>query len=262
MAAKKMVRKLSGTKEWAEHTVNICTGCSHNCRYCYARQYAVKRFSRRESADWVREELTQKASMTKYPARKNPVMFPSTHDITPNILEDCVRVLRVILAAGNEVLIVTKPHLAVVERLVKEFVKPDRRDMIEFRFTIGTLSPTLSKFWEPGAPLPSERIAALKVAYEAGYKTSVSMEPMLGGFDTVSEVMAAVQEYVTETVWIGKMHRISAVVDMDLRENQIMVAALKSKQTDTEILKIYQMFKDNPMVKWKNTVVKVLTKYC
>jgi DNA repair photolyase len=261
MAAKKMVRKLSGTKEWAMYNLNISIGCSHNCRYCYAREFAG-RFGRCESADWVHEKLTQNAFMTKYPARKGRVMFPSTHDITPGILDDCVRVLRVILAAGNDVLIVTKPHLAVVERLVKEFVKPDRREMIEFRFTIGTLSPTLSKFWEPGAPLPSERIDALKVAFEAGFNTSVSMEPMLGGFDTVSEVIAAVKDYVTDSVWIGKMNRLRSVVDMDLVENKVLVAALEQKQTDTEILKIYRKFKDNPMVKWKDSVVKVLTKYC
>jgi DNA repair photolyase len=31
-----------GTKEWADKTVNCCTGCSHDCLYCYAKGMAVR----------------------------------------------------------------------------------------------------------------------------------------------------------------------------------------------------------------------------
>ena len=27
----------NGTQEWSVKTVNCCTGCSHDCRYCYAK---------------------------------------------------------------------------------------------------------------------------------------------------------------------------------------------------------------------------------
>ena len=41
----------SGTKEWADVNVNILTGCSHNCRYCYAHQTA--RQYKRCKGDWA-----------------------------------------------------------------------------------------------------------------------------------------------------------------------------------------------------------------
>ena len=34
--------KTHGTQEWSVKTVNCCTGCSHDCRYCYAKGMAVR----------------------------------------------------------------------------------------------------------------------------------------------------------------------------------------------------------------------------
>ena len=31
-----------GTQEWSVKTVNCTTGCSHDCRYCYAKGMAVR----------------------------------------------------------------------------------------------------------------------------------------------------------------------------------------------------------------------------
>ena len=35
-------KKISGTKEWSVKSVNILAGCTHRCRYCYARATALK----------------------------------------------------------------------------------------------------------------------------------------------------------------------------------------------------------------------------
>ena len=56
------------------------------------------------------------------------------------------------------------------------------------------------KFWEPGAPSFDERIACLKYAYEAGYATSISCEPMLD--DKIDLVIDAVRPDVTHSIWI------------------------------------------------------------
>ena len=34
--------KNQGTQEWSVKTINCCTGCSHDCRYCYAKGMAVR----------------------------------------------------------------------------------------------------------------------------------------------------------------------------------------------------------------------------
>ena len=186
-------------------------------------------------------------------------MFPSTHDITPYNLEASIRVLKIVLAAGNDILIVSKPRLDIITRLCSELIT--RQEQIEFRFTLGTLSPGISKFWEPGAPLPVERIAALKYAHAAGYSTSVSMEPLLGGFDTAQAVLAAVNDFVTGKIWIGKLNRIRSNVNVSTTLNLRMVQALESRQTDLEILQIHNAFRDDPKIRWKDSIRKVVTKY-
>ena len=50
--------KCQGTQEWSVKTVNCCTGCSHNCRYCYAKEMAV-RFKQVESKDWPLERVRE-----------------------------------------------------------------------------------------------------------------------------------------------------------------------------------------------------------
>jgi DNA repair photolyase len=105
------------------------------------------------------------------------VMFPTTHDITPQFLEPCVQVLANLLTAGNRVLIVTKPHRVCVERLCAEFA--GFKDQILFRFTIGAMDDRVLAFRDTHAPRFSERFACLKYAHRKAFETSVSIEPML-----------------------------------------------------------------------------------
>lgn len=153
-------REGTGTHEWAEVTENIARGCSNNCLYCYAAHNS-NRFNLRKREEWATEELTKRADITSYPARNGVVMFPSSHDITPFNLEAYIRVARLILAKGNRLLIVSKPRVECVDAMILAFA--EFKEQILFRFTIGTIDPGVSKFWEPGAPLPLERILSLVV---------------------------------------------------------------------------------------------------
>jgi DNA repair photolyase len=45
-----------GTSEWSVKTVNCCTGCSHDCRYCYAKGMAI-RFKQVRAAQWPHEQI-------------------------------------------------------------------------------------------------------------------------------------------------------------------------------------------------------------
>ena len=196
----------TGTAEWAEVTENICRGCSNNCLYCYAAHNA-NRFNLRSRDEWSREELTKRANISSYPARNGVVMFPSSHDITPFNLDAYIRVAKLILEKGNKLLIVSKPRLECIENILYAF---DRwKDQILFRFTIGTINDEVSRFWEPGAPLPGERIACLYMAFDSGFQTSVSIEPMLSGIFGAEDVFHVVGKYVTETVSIALMKRQS-----------------------------------------------------
>jgi len=136
-------------------------------------------------------------------------MFPSTHDITPAYLDTYCRTLYSILTAGNDVLLVSKPHFDCIETICREFTS--FRKQMEFRFTIGSLNPVVTQFWEPGAPLPEERIRCLAHAGEQGYQNSVSMEPILEGKDAAMETFYTLAPLTSGTIWIGMMNDLENV---------------------------------------------------
>lgn len=247
-------REGSGTKEWAEVTENICRGCSNDCLYCYAAHNA-NRFGLRTRDEWDVEVLTKRASMSSYPAKSGVVMFPSSHDITPYNLDACIKVLKLILKKGNRVLIVTKPRFDCVLSLLRELVP--WKEQILFRFTIGTTNITTSRFWEPGAPLPVERLDSLRLAWNSGFSTSVSIEPMLEGRFDCASVITAVTPYVTDTIWIGKMNKANLRVP---KGHEKAVALVLQLQNDSEVIKLYNSHKNNPMIRWKDSIKEVIAK--
>ena len=247
-------RQGSGTAEWAEKCLNISVGCSHNCIYCYARANSV-RFGLRAKDDWEREELTKKAFMTSYPKHEGApvVMMPSSHDITPAIVEPFIRVAKLVLGKGNRMLIVSKPHLDCIDRVTTELA--EWKELILFRFTIGSMKEAVTDLWEPEAPKPEERIAALSLALERGYRTSVSIEPMLEGCDGAIAVVEAVRSLISDTVWIGKMNKARSRVD---GEYALAVSIMENLQRDEEIMRLYHHFKADPIIRWKDSIKEVV----
>jgi len=111
---------------------------------------------------------------------------------------------------------------------------------------------------EPGAPLPSERLTALKLLYHNDYKTSVSIEPMLEGLYGTIDVVNAVKPYVTEKIWIGKMNKPRLRVDMSIKENHQALYGVEWYQRNEEIVALYRWFKDDPQIAWKDSIKKVI----
>lgn len=248
-------REGTGTMEWAEVTENIQMGCSHQCLYCYAAHRA-NQFGKRKRDDWGREVLTKRAEIKTYPMREGVIMIPSSHDITPFNIDAFLRVTMLMLKAKNNLLIVSKPHLECVEKMCKAY--REHKDQILFRFTIGTMDEETSKFWEPGAPPPSERLSSLKAAKDAGYKTSVSAEPLLGGFATAEGIAWATDPYITDTIWIGKMNKARLRVDMTVPEYRKAVLQIEDKQSDDEMMDLYTIMKGNPKIRWKDSIKAVV----
>jgi DNA repair photolyase len=244
-------KTVSGTKEWAAHSANITIGCSHNCLYCYSRDAYIKYDTSGES--WENERIDKSALSKKYTKKKGTIMFPTKHDITENNVEECITVLTNMLKIGNTLLIVSKPNPIVMEK-VSEALK-EYKDNILFRFTIGSLNDDILKFWEPGASNFENRKKALKIVFDKGFETSVSMEPLLD--NTPSETLKLVESlkpYVTNSIWIGKMNRADERLPFknDFIENYL------SKQNNENIYEIYEMLKNDPLIKWKESIKKVV----
>lgn len=163
------------------------------------------RYGRKTSETWSNMEFNPKA-LKGYQKRKGRIMFPSSHDIPndPEIIKNCLQVLKKILIPGNEVLITTKAHPEVVRRLCLEL--KEYKSQILFRFTITSNNEHLLKFWEPNAPTYKERLESLIFAKQHGFKTSVSIEPFLDSdpFSLITEIY----QHVTGSIWIGPMSQI------------------------------------------------------
>jgi DNA repair photolyase len=246
--------KNSGTREWAAKTVNCCTGCSHDCVYCYAKGMAL-RFGQVTDGDWGSERIRQHDVVRKHRRYPSRVMFPSSHDITPNNLSACLQVLNNLLAAGNEVLIVCKPHLESIRAICQQF--DGYKDKILFRFTIGAQDDRLLSLFEPNAPGYQERKASLQYAYEHGFQTSVSAEPMLDPAN-IDDLIADLLPFITDAIWIGKTNYLGRLYNKIGPEVQAALKIIEDGQTDEKIRSIYARHRHNPKIKWKKGIKKIV----
>jgi len=246
--------KSDGAYDWAGKTVNCCNGCEHNCRYCFARHREVHRFKRIAAEDWKSCQIRPHDVAKVHTNYGTTVMFPSSHDITPVNLEACLIVLGSLLRAGNRVLVVSKPHLEVIRAICDQF--GDFRKAILFRFTITATDNELLAFWEPGAPTFEERCDALAYAFDAGFETSVSVEPMLDA-DNIDQLIAAILPRVGHSIWLGKMNYLNQVV-VDGPDVTQELERIRASQTDERILDIYNRHKDNTAIHWKESIKDIV----
>lgn len=247
-----------GTAEWAEVNKNIYLGCKHDCKYCYARYNAITRFKTIKNKEAWKEPILKKTDFFKKPTlfKNKRIMYPTQHDIHPEHLKYHIKYLKGLLQVGNSILIVSKPHLECIKAICDEFEQFKKQ--IVFRFTIGSPNNDVLKFWEPGATNYEERKESLKYAFEKGFQTSVSCEPVLD--EDIGLLIHDLLPFITDTIWIGKMNFIRPRVNTSTWKDEDWQYMDKVKVVikDEFILDLYDEFKDNAKVKWKESIKKVL----
>ncbi len=260
-----MSKRISGTREWATHNVNWWTGCPHGCLYCYARNNALRFQRLSDGAAWATNQSVRVKEILRSRAKlAGRIMAPTTHDITPDNVGESIAVLLKLLRAGNELLIVSKPHPTCVNAMMGAF-GCEFHGQITWRFTIGWLSERVGLFWEPGAPLVGERLACLHAAWSRGYHTSVSMEPLLEP-ERVGELVKTVRPYVNDSIWIGMANRLrertkwchGAFGAKDVARLDVEIERIEAGQTPQRVREIYAMLKDDPLIRWKDSYKKIL----
>ena len=250
-----MGNKVFGTKEWASHSYNCVTGCSHECRYCFARHDAINKFSTVKDGEWGDEIINWDNVQKIFTKREGVTMFPTQHDITPKTLDACVITLKNLLEPGNNVLIVSKPHLECIKVLCEELKQ--YKEQVLFRFTIGASDDKILQYWEPKAPKYQERFDSLKYAFESKFATSISMEPCLD-WEKVIINFLTFAPYVTNSIWIGAMNFVDQRVQIKTEEDKSRVDILKSFQTIGVYEQIYEVLKNHPLIKWKESIKSAL----
>ncbi|MFC1597207.1 hypothetical protein ACFL5Q_04610 [Planctomycetota bacterium] len=240
---------------WGDKNANIVLGCPNRCRYCYAKA-AAKLYGRIQAdEEWGTTYHRLQSQTGIGEVSGETVRFPTTHDITPRFLEDCVITLKELLAAGNRVIICSKPRLEVIKCLCKEFAN-DRAN-IQFRFCITAMDDTILGFWEPGAPDFNERLACLRHVYRKGYRTSVNIEPMLDSPNVV-KLFRRVVPYVNVFVNIDKMRPVTSNGQPRTRREEAAIRRIQENQTNDRIHAIYEALRGEPLVRWGRWIRKDL----
>ena len=256
MRKKETSARITGTKEWAQENANIQTGCEHDCLYCYAKAMAL-RFQRTTAETWRKPEVRMCEVTRKRGKRPGTIMFPSTHDITPLNVDAYIGALEKMLAAGNRVLVVSKPHLECVNSMCQRLAQ--YRDRILFRFTVGSADDKTRQYWEPGAPKFAERLAALRYAHRQGFETSVSCEPMLDS--NIDAVIKAVRPHVSHSIWLGRANRLVQAVTLTCPGDSQAIAMARELNgiwNDEAVRGLYERYKNDPLIRFKDSIKRVV----
>lgn len=196
------------------------------------------------------------------------VMFPTTHDLTSGTAEAWVFKLRALIEAKNKVLIVSKAPLEIVNLIQAAALNRKSphapidgwRERTELRVTLGTLSVDVARFWEPGAPTPSERLKAVEEVRAIGVTVSASMEPLLSPESAGATVAALLNAGVNGEIWIGCANklRLRTAWCSGLPGLEAEIARLEDWQTPEAMREVYCGLKGHPQVRWKDSYQKAL----
>ena len=99
----------------------------------------------------------------------------------------------------------------------------------------------------------------MKLAYHKGFNTSVSSEPIL---DTnIFQLVETLLPFVTDAIWIGKPNQLLARLRMNgITDSESIIKAkeLMASLSDEWIRELFEVYKDNPKIKWKESIKKVV----
>lgn len=249
----------TGTRQISDESVNIMRGCGHGCKYCYAAHGSLQREEITRRSDYSSLSRSYKGAMREsFPKYNGLVMYPTRHDIEPRHLHYHIALLRKLVDSGNSVLLATKAHLHCVEEICCVFER--FKAQIRFMFTITSLNHEASNFWEPYAPCPYERISSLILAYNAGFRTSVIIEPMLEGPNEAKALYRRVLPFVTDEIWIGKMNSPTIRVDTTIPENDEAVKRILRMQSNQQMVALYDELNGHEKIRWKESIMREVDK--
>lgn len=176
-----------------KYTMNLYRGCQHQCIYCDSRSdcYHIENFSdvlvKINALDLLPGELTSKrVKGTVGTGSMNDPYMPveKKYNLTGRALE-------IIASHAFPVHIITKSDLVIRDIPVLQDIA--RRSFGLVSFTITTFEDELGKKVEPGAPLVSARLAAMKKLSFAGIATGVTLMPVLpfieDNWDNIREIV-------------------------------------------------------------------------
>lgn len=197
MIIKKVTTKNYATKSnlpASDYVINPYIGCSHACKYCYAR--FMKRFTRHteEWGDFI------DVKMAETPLNKKQLMgktifiasvtdpynpYEEQYEITRNILKE-------LMGVNCEIHITTKSKLILRDiDIIKKLKK------VKVAISINTLDETFKDDMDKASSI-KERIETLKKLHEANISTVLFMSPIFPYITNWQEIIEKTKNVVDE----------------------------------------------------------------
>jgi len=176
------------------------TGCGHHCLYCYITSYIRNGFNPRPKVNFLNKLMRDIRKINP----ELPISIANSSDpYTPpeQKLRLTRKCLEILIPYGFKILLVTKSSLIVRD------VDILKKGNVAVSMTITTLNEKISKILEPNAPLPSERLKALKVLIENGIPCSVRIDPLI---PFINYNIEELRKLVKELAKIGVKHIVSS----------------------------------------------------
>ena len=202
-------------QEYSELAINLYTGCSHRCQYCYVPQALRTNLEAWSTHPQPRKKILQTLSAE---ARK---MSGCTKEVLLSFSSDPYQSDEAAAVTREALLILEANYFQSVQVLTKAGHRAKRDfDIFErnpcfwkFGSSISFLSESLRERWEPGAPSIASRIAAVQEAYQRGVYTWVSVEPVVDHEEAL-QVIAALRPF-TNLFKIGKLNHMQPDTPID-----------------------------------------------
>jgi len=231
-----------------DYCINPFTGCQIGCVYCYARLFMRRYSSHREP--WGKfvdvkvnaSEILKKQLKT---AKVGTIWISSVCDPYQPLeakFEVTRSCLKELVDKKFPINIQTKSNLVLRDvDLLQDF------KTIEVGFTITTDDEQIARYFEPGAPIISQRIDALAKLHAAGIQTYVFIGPLLPG--NPSRLIARLEGKV-DRIMIDRMNYMQSIRgfylkkglqeatsdDFFRRYKESLILEIKKRNMDFEIL--------------------------
>jgi DNA repair photolyase len=176
--------------------MNLYRGCTHGCIYCDSRSecYRIEDFDgeilvKKNAPELLRKELARKR-------KKGTVSFGAMSDTyipiekKYQLTRQCLEIIR---DFRYPLFMLTKSNLVLRDLDIIDEINKNIYACVAF--TITTTDDELAKIIEPNAPLPSERLEAMKTFAALGIKTGALLMPVLPFIeDDLDHIMKVVDD--------------------------------------------------------------------
>ena len=234
--AKSIINHVPGNYLPFEWTINPYRGCSHSCRFCYARathtyldmdagrDWETKIIVKVNAPELLRKELRAKRwkgdGIAMGTATDPYQRAEGKYRLMPGII-------RALIEYRNPFSILTRGTLLLRDlELLQEAAEVTE---VSTAYSIPTLDSSIWRQTEPGTPHPRKRIEAVKRLNEAGVSCGVMVAPILPG---ISDARPQIDEVVRAALDAGATHVYPILLHLRPKVREVYMEWLQVEYPD------------------------------